>query len=135
MKKFIEKHADILIYVVFGVLTTIVDFLVYWPLYNILGMSIVLSNTIAWIAAVLFAFLTNKPFVFKSNDWSRRVVFSEFMKFISCRISSWLVQTIILYVTVHWLLLNGNWMKLLSMVLVIILNYLGSKLFVFHSKE
>lgn len=135
MKKFIEKHADILIYVVFGVLTTIVDFLVYWPLYNILGMSIVLSNTIAWIAAVLFAFLTNKPFVFKSNDWSRRVVFSEFMKFISCRISSWLVQTIILYVTVHWLLLNGNWMKVLSMVLVIILNYLGSKLFVFHSKE
>lgn len=135
MKKFMNKYMDVIIYVIVGMLTTVVDFLVYGLLFNLLGWSTVTSNTIAWIVAVLFAFLTNKPLVFKSRDWSRKVVWPEFAKFFGCRISSWFIQTVILYITVDCLFLNGNWMKLLTSVFVIILNYLGSKLFVFRNKK
>ena len=80
----------------------------------------------------MFAFLTNKPFVFKSHDWSAKVLFPELGKFLSCRIASGVLETVFLLVTVDWLAWNGNWMKVITSVLVVILNYVGSKLFVFR---
>ena len=70
MKKLIRKYWDILSYLFFGVLTTAVNYVVYLPCYNVLGLSAAVSNMIAWVVAVAFAYLTNKPFVFKSHDWS-----------------------------------------------------------------
>ena len=60
----IKKYWDILMYMVFGVLTTAVNYLVYLPLYNYVGLSATISNCVAWVAAVIIAFMTNKPFVF-----------------------------------------------------------------------
>ena len=70
-KALIVKYWEVLIYLVFGVLTTVVNYVIYLPVYNILGLSAALSNAIAWVGAVAFAYLTNKPFVFKSHDRSR----------------------------------------------------------------
>ena len=64
----IEKYWDILSYLFFGGLTTVVNYLVYLPCYNLLHFSASISNVIAWVVAVAFAYLTNKPFVFKSHD-------------------------------------------------------------------
>lgn len=128
----IKKHWDIVSYLFFGVLTTLVDFLIYFPCFNLLGMSALSSNALAWVAAVIFAFVTNKPFVFGSHDWSRKTVIPEAMKFIGSRLGSFLVQELILFVTVDWIGCNGNVMKLLVSVLVIILNYVASKLLVFR---
>ena len=135
MKKLFQKYADVLSYLFFGVLTTAVNYLVYLPCYNLLGWSAGLSNVLAWIVAVAFAFLTNKPFVFKSHDWSWGVVWPELTKFIGCRVASGVLETGILLITVDWLCRNGNVMKLITAVLVIVLNYIGSKLLVFKSKK
>ncbi len=137
MEKFrelIKKYRDVLSYLFFGGLTTAVNCLVYLPCYNILGFSSSVSNVVAWVFAVAFAFLTNKPFVFMSNDWAARVVLPELGKFLGCRIGSGILETAILAVTVDWLGWDGNWMKLITSVLVVILNYFGSKLLVFVKK-
>ncbi len=131
MKELIRKHWDILTYLFFGVLTTAVNLLVYWPCINLLGWPGAVSNVVAWVVAVAFAFLTNKPFVFKSRDWSAMTVVPELWKFLSCRIGSGVLETAIIFVTVDMLHWNGEWMKLLTQVLVVILNYVGSKLLVF----
>ncbi len=132
--KLIEKHWDMVAYLVFGVLTTAVNYLVYLPLYNWVGLSAAVSNAIAWVFAVAFAFLTNKPFVFKSHDWSLKTVMPELGKFLGCRIGSGLMESAIILLTVDMMRFDGNVMKLVTSVLVVILNYVGSKLLVFRKK-
>lgn len=126
------KHHDITIYLIFGGLTTLVNFLVYFPLYNWVEMSGTLSNVIAWSIAVIFAFFTNKPFVFKSYDWSTKTVIPEFAKFISCRIGSGLMETAAIWLFVDLLMWNGNGVKIIVSILVVILNYISSKWLVFN---
>lgn len=134
IRKLLKKHWDILAYLFFGVLTTVVNYLVYLPCYNLLWLSATLSNVIAWVVSVAFAFLTNKPFVFKSRDWSAKVVWPELTKFVGTRLSSGALETLIMFVTVDVAGLNGNVMKLAVSVLVVIINYIGSKLLVFRKK-
>ena len=134
IKKLILKYWDILSYLFFGGLTTLVNFLVYFPLLNWLHLSATLSNIIAWAVAVAFAYVTNKPFVFQSHDWSWKCVGPELAKFVSCRIGSGLIETAAIFLTVDLLRWNGNLMKLILAVVVVILNYIGSKLLVFKNK-
>lgn len=128
------KYSDAIPYLIFGVLTTVVNYLVYIPVYNLAGLSATVSNMVAWVAAVVFAFLTNKPFVFKSHDWSWKVVGPELAKFVGCRVGSGVAETVIIFLAVDLLQGNGNLWKLLTSVLVVILNYFGSKLLVFRKK-
>ena len=132
IRAFIKKHSDILAYLVFGVLTTAVNYVVYLPCYNLLGLSAALSNVIAWVAAVAFAYVTNKPFVFHSHDWSAKTVLPELTKFVGSRVASGALETGIIFVTVDCLSWNGNVMKLVTSVLVVVLNYVASKLIVFR---
>lgn len=131
IKEFIRKHYDVLAYLFFGALTTAVNYLVYLPCFNLLHFSGAVSNAIAWVAAVAFAYLTNKPFVFKSHDWSLKVVLPELGKFLGCRIGSGVLETAIIFVFVDMLQWDGNIMKLATSVLVVVLNYFGSKFLVF----
>ena len=137
MKKLLallKKYEEIISYLFFGGLTTVFNYAFYLPCYNVLGISGALSNVIAWVAAVAFAFLTNKPFVFKSHDWSAKVVFPELAKFVSCRVGSGLLETAIIFATVDCLRWDGNIIKLVTSVLVVVLNYVASKLLVFRKK-
>lgn len=134
LRSLIEKYWDVLSYLFFGVLTTVVNYLIYLPVYNFCGFSAALSNMIAWVGAVIFAFLTNKPFVFHSHDWSAKTVVPELTKFVSCRIASGVLETVILFLAVDCMNWNGNIWKLVTQVLVIIINYVGSKLLVFRKK-
>ena len=131
IRNLITKYWDILVYLFFGGLTTLVNFLVYFPLYNFLGFSASFSNVIAWAVAVVFAYLTNKPFVFKSWDWSSDMVFPELLKFVSCRAGSGAVETLLLFLAVDFLGWNGNVWKVITSIVVVILNYIGSKFLVF----
>ena len=129
-----KKHWDLVTYLFFGVLTTVVNYTVYLPCYNLLGLSATISNIIAWGVAVAFAYLTNKPWVFKSHDWSRQVVVPELAKFVACRLGSGVLETGMIFVFVDLMGFNGNVFKLITSVLVVILNYIGSKLLVFKNK-
>jgi len=134
IRTLIEKYWDIISYLFFGVCTTIVNYIIYLPCYNLLGISATVSNMIAWVVAVAFAYLTNKPFVFKSNDWSRATVIPELTKFVGCRIGSGAAETVILFLAVDLMRWNGNIWKLVTQVMVVVLNYIGSKLLVFTKK-
>ena len=134
LKALFAKHYDILVYLVFGILTTAVNYLVYLPCYNLLHLSSSVSNVIAWAAAVVFAYVTNKPFVFRSHDWSAKTVIPELTRFVGTRLGSGGLETLILFAFVDVMGMNGNLWKLLTSVLVVILNYLGSKLLVFRRK-
>ena len=127
----LKAHKEVVTYLIFGVLTTLVNYAVYLPLYNWAHCSAALSNVMAWIVAVGFAFLTNKPFVFASHDWRAKTVMPELAKFVGCRIGSGLAETAIIFITVDFLHWNGNLWKLLTSILVVILNYIASKLLVF----
>ena len=94
-----------------------------------------LIDGIAWVVAVAFAYLTNKPFVFKSKDWSAKTVIPELSKFVGCRVGSGLAESLILLVAVdlmHW---NGNIWKLVTQVMVTVMNYVASKLLVFKKQR
>ena len=135
IRAWIERYYDILAYLFFGGLTTVVNYLIYLPCLNWWGLSAGVSNIIAWVVSVAFAFVTNKPFVFKSHDWSGKTLWPELTKFVGCRVGSGVLETAILWLTVDTLLLNGNWMKIITSVLVIVLNYFGSKFLVFIKKK
>lgn len=135
LKALLTRYYDVLAYLFFGVLTTAVNYLVYLPCYNWLNLSAAVSNVIAWVAAVAFAYLTNKPFVFKSHDWSARTVWPELVKFVGCRVGSGFLETAIIFITVDCLSWNGNYMKLVTSVLTVVLNYIGSKLLVFRKEK
>ena len=134
LRALFERYYDVITYLFFGGLTTVVNYLVYLPCYNLLGWSAGLSNVLAWLIAVAFAFLTNKPFVFRSFNWSWNVVWPELYKFVGCRIGSGVLETGVLFLFVDMLKWDGNVMKLVTAILVIVLNYIGSKFLVFTKK-
>ena len=134
IRSLIEKYWDILTYLFFGGLTTLVNFLVYFPCHHWLQIPAAVSNVIAWVVAVAFAYLTNKPFVFKSHDWSWKTVGPELTKFVGCRIGSGFLETAIIFVTVDCLHWNGIVWKVVTSVIVVVLNYVASKLVVFRKK-
>lgn len=129
----IKKHWEVLSYLFFGGLTTLVNWVVYFPLTEWLELSASLGTAIAWVVAVLFAFLTNKPFVFRSHDWSIPVVVPELLKFVGCRVGSGVAELLIMLLTVDILGWNNLLMKILASIIVVILNYMGSKLLVFRN--
>lgn len=131
LRNLVEKNWEMIVYLFFGVLTTAVNYLIYLPCYNWWGLSSSVSNMIAWVGAVAFAYLTNKPFVFRSHDWSAKTVLPELAKFVACRVGSGVIETGILLVTVDWLGWNGNILKVATSIFVVIFNYVTSKLLVF----
>lgn len=132
IRNLITQYWDILSYLFFGVLTTVVNFLVYFPLYNWFRWPAVACNITAWTVAVIFAFATNKPFVFQSHDWSMQTLLPELSKFVGCRIGSGLIETGIIWICVDLLNQNGNIIKIIVSVIVVVLNYIGSKWLVFN---
>ena len=133
IKDLLIRYKQVILYLIFGVMTTAVDWGISFVLYQT-DMNTHVVNVIAWTAAVLFAFVTNKPLVFGSHDWSAKVVLPDLGKFVGCRIGSGLAETVIIFITVDLLNWNGNLWKIFPSILVVILNYIGSKLLVFKKK-
>ena len=77
LRKLVVQYWDVLVYVFFGVLTTAVDFVIYTVLHYWAGCTGAFSNAAAWCGSVIFAFFTNKAFVFRSRDWSWQVLLPE----------------------------------------------------------
>lgn len=130
----ITKHKAFIAYAVFGVFTTIVNIVFYNVGYYKLGLGNTISNVIAWMIAVTFAYVTNKMWVFDSKSWEWKVLRKEILAFVSCRLTTGVMDLFIMFVCVDVLEWNAMLMKLLSNVLVIILNYVFSKLVIFKKK-
>lgn len=135
LKKVLNK--EVIIYLIFGVLTTVVSLLVYYGcIYTFLNpenaVQLQIANIISWIAGVAFAYITNRKFVFESNEANQ---LKEISKFVTSRLATLFLDMIIMFIGVTCLHGNDKIVKLISQVLVIIGNYIFSKLFVFKKQK
>lgn len=131
----VKKYKSLISYGIFGVLTTMINICVYQLFYEQIGWSNVGSNVVAWILSVLFAFVTNKIWVFESKSLEIKVLLFEIVSFFGCRLATGVLDLAIMYVAVDKLSFNSLAMKCISNVIVIIANYVASKLIIFNKKE
>ena len=118
-------------YLVVGILTTIISIVVFAVCHRKMKMGTIVSNVISWIIAVAFAFVANKIFVFRSASWVLPVVMQELAAFVSARLLTLGFDVAFVYVTVDKLHWNDILSKTASNVVVMVVNYIASKLFIF----
>ena len=135
MLELYKKYREIIAYLVFGVLTTAVNIVVYWLAAHPLGIGTVPSSVIAWIASVLFAYVTNRTMVFHSETTGASGIFKEMMYFFGARLATGVIDWVFMYVTVDLIGWNDVYMKVIANVIVVILNYVASKLIIFRKPK
>lgn len=154
MKKFFQKHKEIITYIIFGVLTTLVSWGTYAVFVNLLSMNVFWSNLLSWICAVSFAYVTNKLWVFDSKSWKASVVVKEIISFVASRGVTGVIEIVavpllaktgfdnIFYnilekmnISLGILFTDGIYSKIVLAVIVVILNYFFSKFIIFKKKK
>lgn len=151
MKKILDlfnKHREIIVYLIFGVLTTAVNLATFYALERFTDISYLINNAFAWVVGVIFAFITNKIFVFRSTSWKPSVAGKEALEFLGARLFSFGVEEAGLWLLVDFIglasfskiifgfLVTGELVaKVILAVIVVILNYVFSKLVIFRKKS
>lgn len=132
MKSLLTRYKEPILYVVFGGLTTVVSVGSFWLLQSVLHQNPHVANTVSWILAVLFAFLTNRRFVFEADTASSRTFWRQLAEFYGGRLATFAIEEVILLIFITWLRLDALVVKLAAQVVVLILNYLISKIWIFR---
>ena len=141
IKELLLKYKEVIMYLIFGVATTLVNWIVYSLLMKTSVVNMTVSNAIAWFTAVVFAYITNKLFVFESRSWNLTAVWKEVVKFFGSRIATGVIEIgglpLLYYIGVKQSLfgVEGFLAKILVSIIVVILNYVFSKIFVFNKKD
>ncbi len=149
ISKLYNKYKEAILYIVFGVLTTLVNFAAFWLCSKILGEKLYLvSNAIAWIISVIFAYITNKLFVFESKSFKFKVLAKEITSFVVARLFSFGVEELGIWIFVDVLnfgekaiailgiTITGQMVaKIILAVIVVIMNYFFSKFIIFDNKK
>ena len=128
-----NKYKQEFLYLFFGAATTLINIVCFALLYELLNVSNIISTVLAWIVSVLFAFVTNKWIVFKSNKKRFAEIVKEIALFFVCRILTGILDVAVMYVAVDIFKGNGVIWKVISNIIVIIVNYFASKIFVFKN--
>lgn len=121
------RYKEQMNYIIIGGLTTVVNFVIY-AIDLKLGMPMMPNLVVSWIAAVLFAYVTNRTFVFESKE---KNIGAEFAKFVSSRIASLLIEMLLMEITVNWIGIQEMLAKIAVAFVVVIVNYVLSKIWVF----
>ena len=138
IKKFLNKET--ISYLIFGVLTTIINIVVFWFAERELAFIMsedaasLVGNVIAWVISVAFAFVTNKLFVFESKSMAFKVVMAELTGFVIARLLSLAFDEGFMFVAIVLLGMISLLAKIISNVFVVIINYVLSKFFIFKNK-
>ena len=142
IKALCARYREQLLYLIFGGLTTVVDWAVSFLLYRVWDTAIDANvfvihgaNVIAWVSAVLFAYITNRIWVFRSRQRGVVAIMGELCTFAGGRVITFLLQEALVAIFFDWLGLNRYAVKLIAAVLVVVLNYIISKLLVFRQTE
>lgn len=150
IKTLLENHRqlqELAMYLIFGMLTTAVNWAAYLLLTWALGLRqtlpgstpyLIISNIgqiVGWVLSVLFAFVTNKRYVFRSHSENRKGVWRELGLFVSARVASLLLFDLGLFTVLQLCGMNDKWDKLLMNVLVIVFNYVASRFVIFKKKK
>ena len=131
-----KKNKEVINYLIFGILTTLINLITYFLLTNTFldvnkELELQCANVISWVVAVVFAYFTNRKYVFESSNTNK---FKEIVNFFAARIVTLVMDMGIMYFGVNLLNLNDGICKIVSQVVVIVSNYIFSKLFVFRKK-
>lgn len=133
--KYYREHKEGMRYLVFGGLTTIVNIIVFTLTHDILDLTTTISNIIAWVLAVIFAYITNKFFVFYTKAKDKKDLVREIGSFFGARVFTLVLETIFLNIFIDTLGFNSILMKIISNIIVIILNFIFSKIFIFKKEN
>ena len=137
MEKIIRKllSREVIVYIIFGVLTTVVNFIAFYLFNDLLKIHYFWANAMAWVVAVAFAFVTNKQFVFESRSWELKTTLREAVGFTGGRVLSLLLEQGGLLLFVELMHMKEMIAKIILAVVVVIVNYIFSKLWVFVKKD
>lgn len=135
IRELLEKYRELISYVFWGVMTTLVNYVVYFICTKAIGIDYLIANVIAWFVAVVFAFWVNKVYVFHSYQKDAKTMVREFGTFVSARILSGVLETGMLALFVETMHFNDSVIKIIASVLVVIINYILSKLIIFKKQE
>ena len=137
IKQWTAEHAkltELILYVYIGGYTTVVNWIIYFPLVNLLDVNYQVANVLAWIGAVIFAYITNKTIVFRSKTTKAQTITKEVTSFVGARVLSLLLEMGIMWLTVSVMNINSNLMKIVTAVVTVLFNYIASKLVIFRKK-
>ncbi|MGM0217620.1 GtrA family protein [Enterococcus sp. AZ126] len=134
MKELFHKYKEVISYLVFGVATTIVNIVIFFICKDVLEIDYKISNAIGWFLSVLFAFFTNKYFVFASSHEDISSFVREMLLFYWYRILSFVVDMALMILMIEWMHISDFWAKMVTQVAVVVLNYFFSKFFIFKKK-
>ena len=135
MKALFLKYKEPVLYLVFGVLTTLVNIAAYFCFADLFHVHYLVSNAIAWVLSVLFAFVTNKLFVFESKSTEWKSVWKELVSFVAARVATGVLDMVLMWLLVDLIMIEEMIAKVAVNVLVIVLNYIASKLWIFRKKK
>lgn len=132
-RELFKKHKETILYLFFGVVTTVVSFALYY-LFLFCGVHYLWAQALSWIGAVIVAYITNKIWVFESRVHGFVPILLEFSSFTLSRVFSFGVETLLLYLMVDVAALSEGIAKIPVAVLTVVLNYITGKLLVFRKK-
>jgi putative flippase GtrA len=135
IKDLYTKYKEFIAYAFWGVCTTLVNTFVYWILANPFSLAVTPSTVIAWFIAVLFAYLTNRKWVFHSQAHTKSEIAKEIISFYGCRIATGIVDWLCMFIFVELLHFNDLIIKIAANILVILLNYIASKIIIFRKNK
>lgn len=135
MEELKEKYREILRYLVCGLATTMVNLITFWIFVEFLKVSTMVSTLLAWFLSAAFAYYANKAFVFKSKKNTIGELVKEGVAFFEVRILSGIFETIAMVILIDYLHAPKMWMKLFVGIVVTILNYIASKIYIFQKVQ
>lgn len=131
IKTLFFKYKEQILYILFGVFTTVVNIVVFAICADMMHLDTYISNFAAWVSAVTFAYITNKLWVFESKTTDAKELFREIVSFTGARVLTLGIDMVLMFVGVDILHINKLIVKVLANVVVIVSNYVLSKLFIF----
>ena len=134
MKELFMKYKEVISYLFFGVLTTVVNFVVYFACTDGLHINYLAATAVSWVAAVLFAYVTNRKWVFESKVRGFMPILREMAVFVGCRVFSGVMDMGIMFFSVDMIGISDRIAKFITQVAVVVLNYIFSKIIIFRKK-
>lgn len=129
----IVKSKEVILYLIFGVLTTLVNFIVYFTFKSVLGTEMIIANSFSWLLSVLFAYVTNRIFVFKSKAIGGKQITFELVKFVFDRGLSFVLDMLSMLLLIEILHFHDFYAKLITQVIIVVANFLFSKWLIFKN--
>ena len=131
----LKKYRELFSYGIVGGLTTLLNLVLYFVMVSWLKVYYIAAEIIAWVICFVFSFVTNKIFVFESREWGGGQLWKELSRFFSSSVATGVIEVVALYAMVDGLNWDGTASKFIDTVLIIILNYILRKLWVFKPRR